>query len=131
MAKRSLTLFLILAMVMTLLVPQVLAGTENAEEGDGIDITEEPSFMYGDLDGDLEVTSLDYAILKNHILYKERILNMIPEVFKAGDVNGDGVINSSDATLLKRYILEIIDEFPAENKEEDPAKLKFLTTKTS
>lgn len=129
MAKRGLTLFLILAMVMTLLVPQALASTEVYQEGDEEEQIGLTSFKYGDLDNDFKVTSIDYAILKKHILHEERI---IPgsEHFRAGDVNADGIIDTTDATLVIRYILEVIDEFPAENKEENPDELEVLTEKT-
>ncbi|MDQ2086157.1 glycoside hydrolase family 9 protein [Herbivorax sp. ANBcel31] len=74
--------------------------------------TPEPSFVYGDLDGDGEVSSTDYALLSRHVLHQQVITDS--DVLKAADVNGDGVIDSTDAALIKRYVLDIIDTFPAE-----------------
>ncbi|MDQ2086156.1 glycoside hydrolase family 9 protein [Herbivorax sp. ANBcel31] len=127
MVKKSLALFLVFSMVVAILVPQVLANTETYEEGVGGEEVELSSFKYGDLDGDLEITSSDYAIIRKHILYEDRITD--PDVFKAGDLNGDGSIDTTDATLLGRYILEIIDEFPVE-KEADSEEPEFITENT-
>ena len=127
MVKKSLTLFLVLAMLMTLLVPQVLAAETYEGDGDGkITVT---SFMYGDLDNDQKITSSDYAIVGRHILYEERLLPGSNK-FKAADVNGDKEVDTIDYTLLGRRILEIITRFPVEDMEEDPEELKVLTEKT-
>ncbi|HHX18044.1 MAG TPA: hypothetical protein GX727_04205, partial [Clostridium sp.] len=132
MVKKSLALFLVLAMVMTLLVPQVLASTEidvKGNEEETILPSVLPKFMYGDLDGDLKITSVDYSKIVRHIMYEERLLPGTPQ-FKAADLNGDGKVDSIDATCLGRYILEIIVKFPVENKEEDPNEIKVITEKT-
>lgn len=120
------TLFLVLAMVLTLLTPQVLA--TGAGEGDDSEALVLPEFMYGDLDGDEKVTSIDYSIIMKHILYEERLLPGSWQ-FKVADVSGDNLVDTIDAALVSRYILEVISKFPAEDKEEDPDEPKVITEK--
>ncbi|TYQ13072.1 UNVERIFIED_CONTAM: serine protease inhibitor/Leucine-rich repeat (LRR) protein [Acetivibrio alkalicellulosi] len=78
-------------------------------------VVEEP-VLYGDLNGDGTVNSLDYILLQRYVL---EIISEFPikDGFVAADLNGDGKINSTDIVLMKRYILEIIDRFPAEYEE--------------
>jgi len=88
------------------------------EEPDGVGpvVTPTPTpndYIFGDVNGDKEVNSIDFAIMKQFLL------GMIKEFpyehgAKAGDLNGDGNINSIDYALLKQYILGIIKEFPIE-----------------
>lgn len=71
------------------------------------------TFKYGDLDGDFEVTSTDFTLLKRYML---KIITEFPSPngLKAADLDGDSEITSTDYTLLKRYILKIIPVFPVE-----------------
>lgn len=64
--------------------------------------------IYGDLNNDKVINSLDYTLLTRYIL---EIDNSLPSL-EAADLNGDDIVNSLDAALLKRYILEIITKFP-------------------
>jgi len=66
--------------------------------------------LYGDLNGDDLVDSIDFAIMKGTILNRVRIDNVI-----ISDLNGDGDINSLDIGLLKMYLLGKIDKFPVED----------------
>ena len=72
-----------------------------------------PAIKYGDVNGDGEANSTDYALVKRYILgtvtdfgYKNGE--------KAADVNADGEINSTDYAFIKKYILGTITKFPAE-----------------
>lgn len=131
MAKKSLILLLVLAMVMTISIPQVLAveitGGENGEETETPSVL--PKYKYGDVDGDQIISSSDYAMIRRHILYEERLLPGTWQ-FKVADVSGDNLVDTIDAALVSRYILEMIVKFPAEDKIEDPDKLKVITEKT-
>lgn len=69
--------------------------------------------VYGDLNGDNSVDSLDYTFLKRYVLKTVQLFPS-PDGLKAGDLNGDGSIDSTDCTLLKRHILKIITYFPVE-----------------
>lgn len=58
----------------------------------------------GDVDGDGQIRSIDYALVKNDIL---NIKKLTGAFFKAGDVYGDGQIRSIDYSLIKNDILNI------------------------
>ncbi|TYQ16718.1 UNVERIFIED_CONTAM: dockerin type I repeat protein [Acetivibrio alkalicellulosi] len=90
---------IVIMMIITMMISSVYA--------DG-----EASFSYGDLDGDGQVTSNDYQLLKRHVLGMKNITDSMQ--LKAADVNGDGKINSIDLVLIRRYILEVISAFPVE-----------------
>lgn len=64
--------------------------------------------IYGDVNNDKIINSLDYTLLSRYILEVEKSMpNM-----EAADLNGDNIINSLDATLLQRYVIEVINNFP-------------------
>lgn len=69
--------------------------------------------LYGDLNGDGVINSIDYNLLGRYIL---EVIDELPveNYTVAADLNGDGIINSNDAILLGRFILEIINEFPVD-----------------
>ncbi|HOA96724.1 MAG TPA: cellulase family glycosylhydrolase [Acetivibrio saccincola] len=69
--------------------------------------------LYGDLNGDGIINSIDYNLLNRYIL---EVIDDLPveNYSKVADLNGDGVINSNDAVLLGRFILEIVDKFPVD-----------------
>lgn len=58
----------------------------------------------GDVDGDGQIRSIDYALVKNDIL---NIKKLSGAFLKAGDVYGDGKIRSIDYSLIKNDILNI------------------------
>jgi hypothetical protein len=70
-------------------------------------------FVYGDVNGDGVLNSLDYAEIKLILLEITDSLKYT-QWEKAADVNGDGIIDSRDAVLIQRRILEVIDNFPIE-----------------
>ncbi|NLM60414.1 MAG: cellulose 1,4-beta-cellobiosidase [Clostridium sp.] len=73
----------------------------------------EPEIIYGDVNDDESVDSLDVSILKRFLLRK--ISDLPGENAKlAADVNKDGEIDSLDLTILKRFVLRKIDKLPLE-----------------
>ena len=66
------------------------------------------SVLYGDVDGDGYVDSLDVSIMKRFILRK---ISSIPNP-NAADVNLDGSIDSLDLSILKRFVLRKIKALP-------------------
>ncbi|NLM58904.1 MAG: dockerin [Clostridium sp.] len=72
-----------------------------------------PPTLYGDVNADGFVDSLDLTILKRYIL------RSLPQNYyvdkKAADVDADGSIDSLDVSLLKRFLLRKIDKLPAQN----------------
>jgi hypothetical protein len=65
--------------------------------------------VYGDLNGDGRINSVDAALLSRYVL---EIIDSFPAPLESADLNGDSRINSVDAAILSRYVLEIISSFP-------------------
>lgn len=76
-------------------------------------IPEPEKILYGDIDGDGEISSIDYSVLMRYLL---EIIKELPVQKEAADLNGDGIIDSLDLTLLRRYLLVYIDKFPVEER---------------
>lgn len=73
--------------------------------------TSKPDFVYGDLDGDGDVTSLDFGVLRQYLI---GIINEFPyeNGKKAADLDLNGDVDSLDFGCLRQYILGIIDKLP-------------------
>jgi len=71
-------------------------------------------FMYGDVDGNKKINSLDYAYMRQFII---EMIDEFPDKVngkKAADLDGNNKINSTDYSYLMQFILEMIEEFPVE-----------------
>lgn len=70
--------------------------------------------VYGDVNGDRNVDSIDYALVKSYLL---NVIAVFPAEngFMTADVSGDGNVNSLDLSLIRQYILRTIEIFPVEN----------------
>lgn len=68
-------------------------------------------FKYGDVNGDDEINSIDFALLKSYLL-GNIIVFPSQNGLKAADVDGNGEINSIDYALLKQYLLGAITKLP-------------------
>ena len=67
-------------------------------------------YKYGDIDGNAEVNSLDFAQLRLFILgYKSASFSEYGKF--AADVDGNNKINSIDFGIIRKYLLGFIDEF--------------------
>ncbi len=72
-----------------------------------------PHILYGDVNEDGCVDSLDFAALKKYLLSQGDY-----SISKnRADVNGDGSLDAIDFALLKQYLLGIIDVFPVEKMQ--------------
>lgn len=74
-----------------------------------------PTIKYGDVSGDGNINSIDYALMRSYLL---GIINFFPvenEII-VSDINGDGNFNSLDFAFLRSYLLGMIKYFPIENK---------------
>lgn len=69
-------------------------------------------FIYGDVNGDGDVNSLDFALLRLYLLGSTSF--SYKYAMQAADVNGDGDVNSLDFALLRLYLLGSIKNFPVE-----------------
>jgi|LSQX01.2.fsa_nt_gb YD repeat-containing protein len=79
-----------------------------------VEINVGSAIIYGDVNGDGEVNSTDYAWVRKYIL---GVVDEFPigyEGLTAADVNGDKNINSTDYSWVRRKILGIIEKFPVE-----------------
>jgi arabinan endo-1,5-alpha-L-arabinosidase len=68
------------------------------------------TIKYGDVDGDGQINSIDFALIKKHLLGYSLSTD---EAINAADVNGDDVVDSIDYAIHKQFLLGIISEFPA------------------
>ncbi|TYQ15398.1 UNVERIFIED_CONTAM: hypothetical protein Cloal_1845 [Acetivibrio alkalicellulosi] len=69
--------------------------------------------LYGDLNGDGKINSIDYVLLRRYLL---EIIDSFPVAIEAADLNGDGKVNSTDLVILRRYLLVMIDRFPVQQR---------------
>ncbi len=82
------------------------------EEGGNGTTTPPDDVLYGDVNEDGNINSIDFALIKQYLL---ELITVFPAEngLQAADVNGDGSINSVDLLLVKQYLLGLIDTFPA------------------
>ena len=77
-----------------------------------VDAVEE-EVIYGDVDGDGEITSRDAA--RAYAIFNETYTGEVTvAVLKAADVDGDGEITSRDAAMIYAFFSEARDSFPVE-----------------
>lgn len=70
-------------------------------EPDGVD-----PVIIGDLNGDGELNSLDYILMRRYVL---DIIDGLPVPgIEAADLNGDGRVDSLDYILMRRYLLDLM-----------------------
>ena len=64
------------------------------------------SVMYGDVNGDGKINSIDLTTLRKYIVNRNPITGQSSVAVKAGaDINGDGRITSVDLTTLRKYLV--------------------------
>lgn len=74
----------------------------------------EEEIIYGDVNGDGEVTAVDAGIA--YAIYNEKYPQSLTDTQRtAADVNGDGEITAVDAGLIYAVYNEKLDKFPVEN----------------
>lgn len=78
--------------------------------------------LYGDVNSDGSIDSIDYSIMKGYLLGISKINDPV-----TADLNGDNSVDALDVSLLKQYLLKIITEFPVQTKPEDDSPQKKLT----
>lgn len=71
-------------------------------------------YLYGDINADGFVNSLDALAAINHSIGK---VTYTDEALKRADVNADGEVNANDALLILNYSIGKIETFPAEKEE--------------
>ena len=71
----------------------------------------EPSFIWGDVDGDEALTILDATAIQRHLA---DINKLSADAVARGKVTGEEQISILDATAIQRKLAEIITKFPVE-----------------
>jgi hypothetical protein len=87
-----------------------LATTSNVVGGT---VTLGSDVLYGDVNGDGEVTGSDAALVAQH---SSKAVTLDSAYLTAADTNGDGEITGSDAALIAQYASKAITAFPVESK---------------
>ncbi|WP_207659093.1 dockerin type I repeat-containing protein, partial [Anaerobacterium chartisolvens] len=62
----------------------------------------------GDVNNDGSVNTVDFALVKRHILEYEILTG---NAFEAADVDGNGTVDTLDYLKIRMYLLEMISEF--------------------
>jgi len=71
----------------------------------GFIIEEYDCLIYADVNGDGKISSMDYTLIKNHIMDVKKITDT--KQTSVADVSGDGKISSMDYTLIKNHIMDV------------------------
>ncbi|WP_010681069.1 glycosyl hydrolase 53 family protein [Acetivibrio cellulolyticus] len=69
------------------------------------------NYVYGDLNGDTLVNSIDFALLRNYLLGYTSVFSY-ENGKRAADVNNNGNVDSIDFAILRSYLLGIIKSLP-------------------
>jgi len=77
------------------------------------------SFVYGDVDGNGSVDSLDFAYMRKYLVGS---IKEFPgeNSMHAADVDGNGSVDSLDFAHMRKYLLGKISKFPAEENTATP-----------
>lgn len=78
------------------------------------------TILYGDADGDGEVTIIDVTRIQRHLV--DINPPILEENMKAAIVSGDDELSIIDATLIQRWLAGIISRFPAEEQAQQPTE---------
>jgi hypothetical protein len=84
----------------------------------GEEITEEITYIIGDIDGNDDINSADAVYLLMYTFFPEDY-----PIIQDSDFNGDGDVNSADAVYLLMYTF-FPEDYPLE-RESTPALLSF------
>ena len=87
---------------------------------------DDDEIVYGDVDGDNDVTMKDVLSVRKYIAGYNVLINMI-----AADVNGDQSVDMKDVLLMRKFIAGIVPALTGEPIEIDPSELSDLTSDLS
>lgn len=79
----------------------------------------ELSSVYGDVNGDGNVTTADSIFVQRSVVGS---VTFTDEQIKIADVDGNGKISVVDAILIQRYVVGMIDKFPIEEVATEPTE---------
>ncbi|WP_010681326.1 rhamnogalacturonan lyase family protein [Acetivibrio cellulolyticus] len=98
--KKTVVFLIVFGMIMSLL-PNI-----------GLSADTVISTKYGDLNGDNNVNSIDFALMRSYLMGTSPSFPA-SNGNAAGDVNADNAVNSIDFAYMRSYLLGFISQFPA------------------
>lgn len=112
--KKIIALLLTIGMVLSLCAVPAVSGTE--------------VIIYGDADGNGVVTIADVSRIQQHLVDIDPPI--APENMKGAIVTGNEELSIADATLIQYYLANMIERFPAEEKEPTRDTLVVVFSRT-
>jgi len=97
-----------------------------AASSDGTLIENNESALIGDVDGNGQINSIDFARMRMYLLGKIKNFPISNGTW-AADVSGDGIFNSIDFGFMRKYMLGYIKKFPAEENDITPTPSVSVT----
>lgn len=83
----------------------ILKRKSEIEEESGEILKDLICIIYGDVNSDGKISTMDYTLIKNHIMDVKKITEY--SIKEAADVNGDGRVSTLDYTLIKNHIMDV------------------------
>ncbi|MEN2774877.1 discoidin domain-containing protein [Acetivibrio clariflavus] len=123
-SKRLFSLIISCVLLLQIITSTTIFGF--AESTYAEEMSETNKGLVGDVDGNGEINSIDYAYMKMVLLGIRKDFP-IEDGLWAADVNGDGNFNSIDCAYMKMYLLGRIKEFPKKNIVVTPTSTPTIT----
>ena len=87
-----------------------------------LSVSAQTAFVYGDADGDGDVTAVDATVVMRHTV---RMLTLTGDRLKAAMVSGGDELTIVDATWIQRKVVRMIDRFPVEDNAPEYNDMKM------
>jgi|GEM_PF-348388 len=104
-----------MTVILLILISAVGAFAESGETA-----LKQNSILYGDADGDGEVSIIDVTRIQRYLV--EISPPILEENMKAAIVSGDDELSIIDATLIQRRLADMISRFPVEEQAQQPTE---------
>lgn len=85
--------------------------TASLDVADGEIVIDAEQILYGDVDGDANITETDASLIAQHAA---QLVTLDTTYLVAADVDGDGNITETDASLVAQRAAQLISQFPVE-----------------
>lgn len=87
-----------------------------------LSVSAQTAFVYGDADGDGDVTAVDATVVMRHTV---RMLTLTGDRLRAAMVSGGDELTIVDATWIQRKVVRMIDRFPVEDNAPEDNDMKM------